>query len=211
MDGRLLSPVYVPFTLVLLLLVLRSQDRTSLPGAPANRGVATLLLALWLCLSYQRVVAATVDRFRNGAGGYSTTIWHESETVADIKQKLSTDTDVQVYSNGPDALWALASLNATMTPYRTEVGLRDLKGRWPAENGSILVWFRNITQRPYLFSTAELGSIADVEEVAHFSDGSIYRISTRGGAAPAVQDGSQADRPPTGNAPGLPGRPSSGH
>jgi hypothetical protein len=187
-EERYLSPLYALATLILLELVLHLFSRTSgLPDAKARRGLV-MLLVLWLCFPLSEVAVATAGRFKNGAGGYSTKTWRESETVAFAKQKMSANDDIPVYSNGPDALWELARMNATLSPYRTA---RDLRGRWPTENGSVLVWFKNITWRKYLFSVEELEKVANVVEVARFSDGSIYRVSARRAAAPDLPSHSE--------------------
>jgi hypothetical protein len=46
------------------------------------------------------------------------------------------------------------------------------------------VWLKNVDWRWYLFSIDELEGVADFTEVAHFSDGAIYRVSVRDTAAP---------------------------
>jgi hypothetical protein len=96
---------------------------------------------------------------------------------------LSVNGDVPVYSDAPDALMTLACLSATDSPRRTEVQLSELKGCWPAKNGSILVWLNRRAWREALFSLEELREISNFEEVAHFSDGSIYLVSARDTAA----------------------------
>ncbi|MCX6844028.1 MAG: hypothetical protein NTX53_17325 [candidate division WOR-3 bacterium] len=183
-GSRLLSPIYVPATLVLLkvgsYLFGPTQRRTT---AFVSR-VPPVLLALWLCFPLASVARSTARRFKNGAGGCNTRMWRESETVAYARQMLSTKDDVHVYSNGTDALWELARVNASELPLRAEINQGDLYGHWPTESASVLVWFNNRAWRRYFFSIEELEEIADVEEVAHFSDGSIYRVSVRDTAAP---------------------------
>jgi hypothetical protein len=106
-------------------------------------------------------------------------------SIAYANQMLSNNDNVHVYSNGPDALWALAGVNATTVPrkmyYSSTKSINergDLVGRWPPEDEAWLVWFNKI-HRPHLFSVKELEEIASVVEVAHLSDGSIYRVSAR--------------------------------
>jgi hypothetical protein len=173
------SPVYVPATYVLLHLAysLLSSPRP-VPSAAAGRFPA-ILLALWLCFPLANVVRTTAARFRDGAGGYSIRTWRESATIAYARQVLRANADVPVYSNGPDALMELARVSVTLTPYITAGSLSDLEGKWPAEKGSVLVWFRNVTWRPYLFTLEELKEVANAVEVARFSDGSFYRVSAK--------------------------------
>ena len=91
---------------------------------------------------------------------------------------------VHLYSNGRDVLWALVRVDAGWVPARTEVALGDLRGRWPDSGTSAVVWFDSIFWRKQLFSVEELGKISNVEEVARFSDGAVYRVSRRDTAAP---------------------------
>jgi hypothetical protein len=178
-DSRLASPVFVPLTVVLLNVAydLLGPSRTA-PNFPVSR-MPTMLLALWLCFPLASTALATARRFRNGAGGYSIRSWHESETVTYARRALSAHADVRVYSNGPDALWALARVNADWPPDRTQVNLDSMKGRWPPDTASVVVWFDNIDWRKHLFSVEELGRISNIEEVALFSDGSVYRVTAR--------------------------------
>jgi len=178
-GDRLLSPVYVPTTLVLLFLGMRLSAPTEPVAGVANSKVPAVLLALWLCLPLQNVVSATAGRFRDGAGGYNTKARRESETIACARQVLSTTAGVRVYSNGPDVLWELAGVNATEAPRRTKVSLGYLEGRWPAENGSVLVWFANLAWRKYLYTIEELQQVATLREVAHLRDGSVFWLSVR--------------------------------
>jgi hypothetical protein len=179
---RYLAHLYVPVTLILLEFGARLLRPPRLPSATLARAIPAMLLALWLCYPLAYVARSTVRRFKDGAGGLNTTKWRESGTVAYAKRVLPVSGEVRMYSNYPDALWFLAGVDAILTPEREKVSLSDLKGRWPAGNGALLVWF-NTTSRPHLFSIEELKDISNIEEVARFSDGSIHRTSARGTAA----------------------------
>jgi len=185
-DSRTLSPIYIPATLVLLMLVFRLLGSPKYAPAAIVRRIPAFLLVLWLCSSLVSVAQLTARRFRNGAGGYSTRTCHESATLACARRMLSSSR-VRVYSNYPDVLWAIAGMNSTETPNRTKARPNDLVGRWPAENGSILIWFNNKTWRTWLLSLDELRDAANIEEIARLSDGAIYRISVRDTAAAVRQ------------------------
>jgi hypothetical protein len=179
-NDRLLSPVYVVVTLVLLKLVSDLLSPTQLPSAALVPRAPAVLLALWLCFPLASTVRwSIVLCYKDGAGGYNTRRWRESKTIARAKQLLSASNRVHVYSNRYDALWELARVDATRSPDRAGVNLRDLEGRWPSENGSLLVYFKNDTWRTYLYSVEELSQVSVMEEVADFSDGSIYKVSVR--------------------------------
>ena len=177
-DSRMLSPLYVVLTLVLLKL---AHDLLSSPR-PISSAVAhklpPVLLSLWLCFPLTSTTLSAVGRFKDGAGGYNTKKWRESETIAHAKQTLSITGD-RLYSNGPEVLWVLAGLTATRSPDRRLGDLTDLECCWPSQDGAVLVWFNSITWRNYLFSIEEIEEVADVVEVAQFNDGAIYRVSVR--------------------------------
>jgi hypothetical protein len=178
-DQRLLSPLYVPATMALLKLAygVLGQERAN-PTALA-RNMPLVLLSLWLCFPLTWVLRSTARRYENGAGGYNTRTWRESETIAHARRVPSTNGGNHLYSNGRDVLWALARVNASWIPSRTDVPLSDLRGRWPDDGASVVVWFDSITWRKHLFSVEELGEISNVEKVAQLNDGSIYCVSVR--------------------------------
>ena len=176
-GNRLLSPVYVPITLILLNLTMHLLTPTEPVAGVAASKIPSVLLALWLCLPLQDLASATANRFRDGAGGYNTRACRESETIACARDVLSTTAGVRVYSNGPDVLWELAGVDATEAPRRTKVRLSQLEGSWPAENGSVLVWLASLVWRRYLFTIEELKQVATLKEVAHFKDGSVFWLS----------------------------------
>jgi len=177
-DQRLLSPLYVPATVLLLKLAYRVLGQDRVAPAALSRRLPLVLLSLWLCFPLAWVLRSTARRYENGAGGYNTRIWRESNTIAQARRLPSADSGNYLYSNGRDVLWALAHVSASWVPSRTEVALGDLRGRWPASPATV-VWFDSITWRKHLFSVDELGEIADVERVARLDDGSVYRVSVR--------------------------------
>jgi hypothetical protein len=177
-DHRLLSPVYVPATLVLLELGLRLFGPGQRRSAPLVRATPSLFLAAWLCFPLASVARSTASRMKTGAGSFSSDIWRKSETVAYVKQMLRDSGPVSVYSNGADALWELARIDARELPLRSGGRLTDLCGHWPAESRSVVVRFDRCWLRGY-FTVPELESVADIEEVARFDDGSVYRASVR--------------------------------
>jgi hypothetical protein len=178
-DQRLLSPLYVPATLLLLKLAhsMLGQERTNRTALVRN--LPLVLLSLWLCFPLAWVLRSTARRYENGAGGYNTRMWRESETIAHASRVPSANGGNHLYSNGTDVLWALARVDANWVPSRAAVQLSDLRGRWPDDSASFIVWFDSITWRKHLFSIEELGEISNVERVVRLNDGSIYRVSVR--------------------------------
>jgi hypothetical protein len=178
LDQRLLSPLFVPVTLLLLELAYDVLGQVRARPTVLSRNLPPVMLSLWLCFPLAWVVRSTARRYEKGAGGYNTRTWRESATIEYARRVPSINGGNHVYSNGRDALWALAGVNADWIPSRTEVLLSDLRGRWP-DSASVVVWFDSITWRKQQFSIEELGEISNIERVAQLNDGSIYRVSVR--------------------------------
>ena len=179
-NSRMLSPLFIPATVVLLELVWNLMNATGpTPGVTSGR-LSVALLALWLCIPLYGVAVATAGRLRTGAGGYTTDSCRASPTIACARQVLSENRNVRVYSNGPDVLWEFAGIDAEEVPRRAKVSLTRLGGRWPPEDRAFLVWFRPIAWRRYEFSVRELQAVADIQEVAHLQDGAVYWVTPRG-------------------------------
>ncbi|HTW92762.1 MAG TPA: hypothetical protein VMH22_13805 [bacterium] len=198
-EERYVSYVYIPITLILLDLFARLLSPLQNARAGLVRSAPALLLAIWLFFPLRSVLADTATRFHEGAGEYNTTKWRQSETIAYARRTLSA-ADVHVYSDGPDALWELGRVNARSVPFRSDVRLDALRGSWPDRNGSVLVWF-NMTWRKSIYSLDELERVAEFEEVAHLSDGWVYRVSPRPKttADPSTPPGTVPGQPSAGN------------
>lgn len=184
LDQRLVAPLYVPATVFALDLAYGLLARERSGCGAFTRWVPVLLLSFWLCFPMVRVLRSTAGRHRNGAGGYNVTTWRQSETLARARQIASAEGRVDLYSNGSDVLWALARVDADWLPAKTEVAQGDLSGRWPDSGASAVVWFDSIFWRKQLSTIEELGEISNVEEVARFNDGAVYRVSRRDTAFP---------------------------
>ena len=182
-GDRLLSPVFIPLVLIVVGALSSLASSAKLMPSVMLRWFSTGLLIAWLCFPLVRVVRATAYKFEDGAGGYSTRAWHNSETIAFARQVLPQST-LPVYSNGPDVLWAIARVYANFPPYRAKVQPAELEGRWPPEQEAAFVQFENITWRPYLLSIEELSQAADVERIARFADGSVLLVTARPRTSP---------------------------
>ena len=177
-NSRMLSPLYVPITLVVLGMTSHLFGPNEFAGGTASR-LPEILLALWLCLPSQSVLATTVSRARDGAGGYNIRSCRESPTIACAREVLSRYSGVPVYSNGADVLWEIAGVDAKEIPRRTDAGLAELARAWPPHDDAILVWFRKVIWRGYLFSVDDLEKVANLTEIAQLRDGTIYWVSAR--------------------------------
>lgn len=184
-GDRLLSPVFVPMTLLILLLaskVLTSLARQRLSQKCINISL-TIAIAVWLVYPAYRVIVSTED-LRKGLG-FSNDFWRNSETINYLLQNRTLGFDCTIYTNGPDALYILANLTGKMSPERTMYNspdivndLSSLRGSWPEENKACLVWFDRI-DRSYLFTVDELRTIVDMQQIIRLEDGVIYFVTKR--------------------------------
>ena len=184
-DDRLLSPVYVPLTLFLLILLQALVD-------PYRRRFSKRLvdsflaigISVWLVFSIRSTVFSAADLNSNGQG-YSGRVWKDSETVRYLVQHRALGSGCMLYSNGPDVSYILAYPPTKMSPAKMEYNspetvtcVDSLRDSWPEESNVYLVWFDRI-RRNYLFTVDELRSIANVELIASLEDGDVYSITRK--------------------------------
>jgi hypothetical protein len=185
-DGRLLSPVYLPLGLLLLgLLGLASRSIPCTVPAWAAKGLPLLLLGLWLIYPLRAVVLDAASRIGDGAGGFNTVTWQESETIRRLRLHPGSDGRV-VYSNVPDALFPLTGIRSRWTPRRhgwnsprPGPSLSQLEGRWPEAEKARLIWFNSQGPESYLYGLEDLRSIAEISPERSFADGGIYDLSPK--------------------------------
>ena len=178
-NSRLLSPIY-PFLLILMVGMGHAAN-----GRSRANWILALCLGSFLFVSVpQRVVSIVREKAREGAGGYNTRQWHESEMIHFLRQHAS-QRHGKIFSNLPDALFILAGMEAEMSPrhrlkmnsdHLTGVNAENLFVRYPGFEGSWLVWCK-MNHRKYLFSPEDLAAMCRLEPVRIFSDGAIYRIA----------------------------------
>lgn len=182
---RLLSPIYVPLTLVLLILAdtLVDSHRRRFSKSLVNSLLA-VGMAIWLLypISSSAIKAATLNS--NGRG-FTSKAWIESETVKYLNDHQTLISKCTFYTNGTDVAYLLAHLPSKTSPIATEYyssvtvnTMSSLKGTWPKENNACLIWFDKIN-RNYLFTVDQLQQIANIEPIALLEDGAVYTVSRK--------------------------------
>jgi len=182
-GDRLLSPIYVPLTL--LLLILTHAIAEPYRKRFSKKIVDSFLIigiAIWLVYPIRATMLNTIALTQNG-GGYNDKAWRESETIQYLLQHRILGSECTVYTNDPWAVYILAHLKAKRSPdkrrYNSPEIVNDiprLKGSWPEENKACLVWFDR-THRSWLFTIDELRVIANLNLIARTGDGSIYSVT----------------------------------
>ena len=183
-GDRLLSPVFVPITL--LLLFLASKMVTSLMEQRLTQKRANVLLAVaivgWLVYPVSAAMSSITNAMSQGQG-YSSESWRNSQTIEYLRENRTLE--CEIYSNGPDALYILANRTAKMSPVRTMYNspevvndISNLRSSWPEKRNACLVWF-DMIGRQYLFTIDELQTIADVQQLIRLEDGAIYSVTRK--------------------------------
>jgi hypothetical protein len=185
-DNRLLSPVFVPLTLLLLILaskILTSVTRQWLSPTRAN---TLLAAAAVMCLLYPaRATMSSIANAMSHGEGYSGESWRSSQTIEYLRQNRALVSECVIYSNAPDAIYILADLTAKMSPkkgsYNSPELVQDvssLRKSWPEQGNSCLVWFDN-KFRDYLFTVDELQTVANMQLIMRTADGAVYSVSKK--------------------------------
>jgi len=184
-DYRLLSPIYVPLTLLLLIL---AQALVEPYRRRFSNKIINSFLIIGLAIGLVYPIHATIINavnFTSTGGGYSSKAWVESETIQYLLQHKTLKSECTIYTNGTDVTNILAHLATKGIPARTNYNSPDLvndisklRGSWPEESNACLVWFDTI-KRTYLFTIDELQEIANIGLIARFKDGAIYSITRK--------------------------------
>jgi len=191
LKDRLLSPIYVPLTLLVLILadqLLAPIGQGLTPRFPGT--LAVLLVGIWL-LYPLRTIRADVRTGLDQGWGYSGRLWRESPTVQYL-QHHPLPASQAIYSNGPDVLYILVHLQSKLSPLKTidtsgEIpasspvaqDLSQVSDLWPGPSASYLIWFDKITDRHYLYALNDLQRVASFQQVDRFDDGAIYLVSRK--------------------------------
>jgi hypothetical protein len=184
-GSRLLSPVFVPLTLLLLIFILSlAETYTKRLSKNILNSILLLSLGIWLIYPIRSTIRSAIRLFPSGQG-YASKAWLGSETVQYLLQHPVLTSGCSFYTNDPRAAYYLAHLATDRSPAKTRYNSTDvvseissLRGSWPVKNNACLVWFEVIT-RPWLFTVPELQNVANFGLIAKLDDGVIYTISRK--------------------------------
>lgn len=185
LGHRLLIPVYIPITvlylLVIQMLVKPRKQRIS------NKLVNTaMLIIIPLSIVYSlQVNLMTVMDIRENGLGLNHRRWTESEIIHYLISHPGLETECTLYSNQPPAIYLLSNVTATFIPakqgYNSSAPARDilsLMGKWPEENDACLIWFDSVDHK-HLYTLDELREIAEFDLLVHLDDGAIFSITRK--------------------------------
>lgn len=179
-GDRYMIPIYVPVILLAFLLfdgmacVLAVKT-----GKKKAQAVIVVALCVWLAYPLAGVVMLARDSLQNGAGGYSTATWMSNGLIEYLKQNKTAP---PVYSNYPDAIYALTGIEAHYTPKKEGLamyGFEQFRKAVEKEESATLVWFER-GMFGTIYNTGDLEESFDLEEITSNVDGTVYRISRSG-------------------------------
>jgi hypothetical protein len=172
----------LPAILPIFLYALAWADRAIVRVGGQRKVLSTVAAsALGLIL----VVGPAMSNYRkaqaaksNGAGGYNTRYWREHPMIAYLREH---PLEGAAESNAPDALELLLGQHATMTPRRssTDADVEHLRGKWPAQESTLVMWFNAAQWRRYLYDLQELSGIASIQPVNESPDAILMRVSRK--------------------------------
>ena len=185
-GDRLLSPAFIPFYFLLIGMVWEMINSSRF-GKEGKLKMTLMVIFLLATLVYPvRIAVFQINEYRQNEGLiYNTLAWRESKTIKYVLEHELLTPGTIAYCNDPHPLYLYTRINTALTPsksaYNSSKPATDpqtLKGKWPGPDTYYLIWF-NTGQGDFLFSLAELQSIAQINEVIRFSDGAIYTVSRK--------------------------------
>jgi hypothetical protein len=183
LHDRLLSPVYIPFFILVFFVLDRIVSSAKTIGsARLIKSLLTILFCVWVIGYPGRQLYGAIDnRVRTGAGGFATDNWRNDKLV---KYLIENDLDGKTFSNGPNAIYFFTNRPATLTPMRH--GYRspgkskgdtilDLVKAKDAYGKVYLVWFKKIGLR-HIYPLSAIAGQIDLKLVHLNSDGFVFEI-----------------------------------
>jgi hypothetical protein len=184
-GDRLLAPVFVPATLLLLQLL------RAAPGffkrRWAGRACVVVVSALVLATLGSWAMTARSNaayRAKVGAGGYNMAEWQENRFCESLRSH-GIPRGHAVYSNAPDAVYFFTNVPTMKSPLKKASTARKWvtdaerpEKPWPDKSPAVLVWFQTKYKREQ-FAPEELESFARMQTVSVFPDGMIYLVQAK--------------------------------
>lgn len=183
-NSRLVSPVYVPLTVLLLRAAgeFERHIRNLRPARPMRTRLLAVGAAIWLLYPVVASGSRLLALWREGPEGYTSKPWTQSRTIQWLRSH-PLEPECRVYSNAPYALYIQTKMPASESPAKGMYNSREAMGEshafsgpWPEEEKAYLVWFRRGRAR-HLFTVEQLRQRVRLHEVAELDDGTVYAVS----------------------------------
>jgi len=180
-SDRLLSPIYIPAVFILFFTLDKILTWLSMYF---NKYAVFIFLTIGIISLLRFPLHNTLyilEEFRMQSGvGYNSSLWNNSKTIEFLLRHKMLGNRYTLYSNEPEAVYALTNLKIEYSPAKTFYNSPQLLN---ADQNKInilmntkygyLIWF-NKADRNFLFTIEELQKNFDMTEVESFDDGEIY-------------------------------------
>jgi hypothetical protein len=180
-DDRYMSPIFVPLILSLFYLLDRLMSQSSpAAGNAIYRAIIAASLAIWLTYPIITVFKMVKAYIAQGAGGFSTAYWVESDLIAYLKSSKLSGT---IYTNEPSGVYALTGQAYKQSPekfaYESQVPTDDLlhfQADVQSQGMIYIVWFHTDWWKGWLYDIDDLKKICSLERIVTRRDGDVYRV-----------------------------------
>jgi hypothetical protein len=176
-NTRFLLPVFIP-ALVLAAWAFERVERQL--RSQMLRQVLVVMGVAWVTLNLLWFAGRAARYADNGAGGYATARWHESELMEDVER---LDVTIPTYSNDARAVGVFTNKPVSVSVAKTYFASDSETGDLPqfvrrvACSGRVqLIWFTP-SGDDYLYSLAELREHVRLTPIVERDDGVIYDVT----------------------------------
>jgi hypothetical protein len=186
--NRYLAPIYFPAWYVLIEMC---REAYSLLKNGAGKRItkyamASMLLFLMI-MSVNTTIGHLKKYFNDGAGGYSSAAWKQSETIQRTK---GMSLDGELYSNDPYVLYLVSGLRcklaprkfAYISPDQIKQDIIELEAIVNKGISTYLIWFGRSGKKHGLrhwYYPDELEEWFQLRKIAMFEDGELFEIKKR--------------------------------
>lgn len=184
-GSRLASPLFVPAWMLFIITLARALENVKQEHYKRAVRVAVYgFVALILVFSLQTTWTRVSNALREGAGGYNSMEWRESETLRFVKNNLAALPEPR-YSNSTDALYILGEMASQNVLPKFQHSSRarafsadELRGVFPPVS-STLIWFTRAEGNDFVFSLQEIKEFTKLTLLEQFADGAVYRMDKK--------------------------------
>ncbi len=176
-NTRFMVPVFVPAVVIGAWMFEHVRQRVR--SADVRRAI-TVVAAAWVALNVVWFAARAVRSAQDGAGGYASARYHDSQILKDVKR---LDVSIPAFSNDVPAVSLFASRDVRSSVARTYFQSDDQTGRlgdfvrFVGCHARVqLIWFLP-NPRPYLYTPGQLAQKVRLTVVVKRADGIIYDLT----------------------------------
>jgi len=178
---RLLVPIYVPLMILIFFTISNIPQLVNQHFfKKASNLFLIFIVTLWLVFSFLRVVKHTRYYLQNGAGGYSTVGWRNSELIRYLGEHPLNG---YVFSNYSQGIYLLTGMYTRLSrpkyiyyfTKRAKVELLRYRSSKTRDRNTYLVWFENKPGED-AYSPRKPHYVVGMKIVTKKSDGAIYLV-----------------------------------